>query len=131
MALIKVPDKLLCVKSKSKLLVLFFLNDTLFPVSTSVPCQSRPHAPHFSLHIIVRGFFPKTQIRLCQSSAQSLSKVSHFMWNSIQSSYFSLQGCIMFLPWISSDLICYFLLLALLQTHPLLAVPWALHMLFS
>lgn len=131
MALIKVPDKLLCVKSKSKLLVLFFSQWHSFPCFHSCPCQSRPHAPHFSLHIIVKVFF----LRHKSDCVSLLLKAFQRPPTScrIQSRVLSLVfKAVHVLPLnIFLTLSATFLLLALLQTHPLLAVPWALHVLFS
>lgn len=108
MALTKVTNKLLCVKSKKQIISPLFFSMTLFSLFPFLPLPIPTPCPHFSLHFIVRVFSSKAQIRLCQSSAQNLSKASHLMQNSIQSSYFGLQGSRCFTPDYLSDLICYF-----------------------
>lgn len=118
MALIKVPDKLQhMLKSKANCQSSFFLNDTLFPVSILAPANPDP-MPHTLVSTLQSGFFPKTQIRLCQSSAQSLSRSPtscefnpEFL---LQSSRLYMFYPLNIFLTLSATFCCF----ALLQTHP-------------
>lgn len=92
-----------------------FLLPLLFSPFPLLP--TLPHAPHFSLHLIIE-FSSKTQIRLCQSS-QSLSKVSQITQNSIRVLTIAFK-LLYFSPYLS-DINCHFRDAHLLQTQ------WSLH----